>query len=252
MSVDESLYAAPDSALDRPIASSARSLEDAIEGRWDFDIMDVLRESWEKTSGAKGAIWVGLLASYAISFAMQFVGIGLGSVLGAESTIGFLIVFLLQLAGQMAVFVLTAGLYQYAIKWSAGDATAEANDIFSAFSKAGPIIALWLLMVIMIVVGLALFVLPGIYLAVAYTLGVPLVLERGLGPWEALETSRKAISNHWFKVVGLFFVSGVALTLGIVLTLGIGMIWAMPCFFILYGVLYNRIFGYSGAGGSAG
>lgn len=38
-------------------------------------------------------------------------------------------------------------------------------------------------------------VLPGIYLAVSYQLSLPLVADKGLGPWEAMETSRKIVSK---------------------------------------------------------
>ena len=65
MSMDESAYAAPQRALDRSVEAGARSLEDAIEGNWDFDIMDVMSEAWQKISGAKGAMWVGILVVYA-------------------------------------------------------------------------------------------------------------------------------------------------------------------------------------------
>ena len=252
MSMDESVYAAPESALDRPVESSARSLEDAIEGNWDFDIMEVIREAWDKTSGAKGALWVGLLITYAASFVMQFVGVGVGAAVGSESALGLSLIFGLQFLGQAVAIVVTTGMYYYAIKWTAGDTSAEAKDILSAFSIAGPLIGMWLLMVALIMVGFVLLVLPAFYLMIAYILAGPLVIERGLGVWEALETSRKAITNHWFKVFGLLAIAGFAMTLGTIFTLGIGMIWAMPFFFLLYGVLYNRIFGYSGAGGAAG
>ena len=38
----------------------------------------------------------------------------------------------------------------------------------------------------------------------AYLLAIPLVVERGLSPWQALEASRKAITQHWFKVCLLY------------------------------------------------
>ena len=254
MSVDETVYAAPGSALERPPEGSARSLEDAIAGNWDFDIMDVLSESWQKLSGAKGAMWVGFLISYAITFVLQLVvggmlGIDNDPNAGAGAIAG---VMVLSLGGQAITFIVTGGIYYYAIKWSAGDHSATATDVLAGFSVALPLLGMWFLMILLIWVGFLLLILPGLYLTLAYSLAAPLIVERGLGIWEALETSRKAITNHWFKVFGLGLVATLAALLGTVVTLGIGLIWAAPFFFMVYGVLYNRIFGYSGSGATAG
>jgi uncharacterized membrane protein len=68
------------------------------------------------------------------------------------------------------------------------------------------------------------------------------VVERGLSPWQALETSRKAISQHWFKVFGLFLLLGIIMGLSMI-PVGIGLIWTIPLFIISMGVLYRTIFG---------
>ena len=60
-------------------------------------------------------------------------------------------------------------------------------------------------------------------------LAIPLIVERGLSPWQAMEASRKAITQHWFKVFGLFLL--------------LGLIWTIPLFVMVMGVLYRTIFG---------
>jgi uncharacterized membrane protein len=77
---------------------------------------------------------------------------------------------------------------------------------------------------------------------VAYILAIPLVVERKLSPWQALETSRKAITQHWFKVFGLFLVLGVIVLVSAI-PLGIGLVWTLPMAIIAIGVLYRTIFG---------
>ncbi len=113
---------------------------------------------------------------------------------------------------------------------------------FSGFKNPLPIIITGVLMLVMIYVGCLLLLLPGIYLMIAYALALPLVIERGLSPWQALETSRKAISQHWFKVLGLNLVLGLIVGLSAI-PLGIGMIWTVPLWAIASGVLYRTIFG---------
>ncbi len=51
-----------------------------------------------------------------------------------------------------------------------------------------------------------LLLLPGIYLIVAYTFALPLVLEKKIDFWEAMEQSRKIISNNWFAFFAFFIV----------------------------------------------
>ncbi len=48
--------------------------------------------------------------------------------------------------------------------------------------------------------GLLLFVLPGIYLIVAWTFALPLVADRGMEFWSAMEVSRKTVHRCWFRV----------------------------------------------------
>ena len=69
--------------------------------------------------------------------------------------------------------------------------------------------------------------LPGIYLAVSYVFTQVLIVDKKLGFWEAMETSRKVITRQWWRVFGLillgipFFILGVA-------AVGVGVFVALP------------------------
>ena len=54
--------------------------------------------------------------------------------------------------------------------------------------------------------GFLCFVLPGIYLFVAWMFALPLVVDKQLDFWQAMELSRKTVSKHWFKMFGLSIV----------------------------------------------
>jgi len=47
-------------------------------------------------------------------------------------------------------------------------------------------------------------ILPGIYLFVAWLFSVPLVADRGLEFWSAMELSRRTVTRVWFQVFALF------------------------------------------------
>ena len=102
---------------------------------------------------------------------------------------------------------------------------------------------LLLLQYLLTILGFMLLVLPGIYLALAYSLAIPLKVKHDLGTWEALETSRTVLSKCWFQLLGLYFLMGLATVLGGVFTLGIGFVWLIPWFMLTLGVMYNKIFG---------
>jgi uncharacterized membrane protein len=114
--------------------------------------------------------------------------------------------------------------------------------VFAGFSKALSITVAVVLQTILIIIGFILLVIPGIYLLVGYTLILPLILEKGMGPWEALEASRKAIHKKWWTVFGLYLVMTL-LSVVSVIPLGLGLIWTVPMFFVLMGVLYVHLFG---------
>ena len=95
----------------------------------------------------------------------------------------------------------------------------------------------------MIIIGFLLLILPGIYLMVAYSMAMPLVVEKNMSPWQALETSRKAISKRWFSYLFLGILFSIIAGLS-VLTLGLAFIWTVPLMMIAYGVLYRNMFGF--------
>ena len=68
-------------------------------------------------------------------------------------------------------------------------------------------------------------------------------MERRLGVWESLETSRKAVTHVWLRFFGLLLLLGFSIVIGMVVTLGIGLIWLVPWAYLCLGVAYRRMFG---------
>jgi len=70
---------------------------------------------------------------------------------------------------------------------------------------------------------------------------LPLILDQEMSAWEAMEASRKAIHKVWWKVAGTLFLMGLIYTVS-ALPLGIGLIWTVPMFIVLGGVIYRCLF----------
>jgi hypothetical protein len=255
-SIEQNPYAAPlASSLPAPASPDALpTIEEALARRYDFGIGALLAEAWDRTQGCKGLILGGAILFGLALYTVAFV-IGLAvSVLGFAGVIGLhglgttgtlfavlatqLVVTLLSCA---LSFPLLAGILTVAIR-RAADQPVSFGDLFTHFDRLGALFLTATLMMLLTYLGFLLFVIPGLYLSIAWLLAIPLVAERGLSPWRALETSRRAISQHWFKVFGLYSLICLLLAIG-TLPLGIGLIWTLPLAALAFGVLYRTIFG---------
>ncbi|HAT33836.1 MAG TPA: hypothetical protein DCW29_24240 [Janthinobacterium sp.] len=138
---------------------------------------------------------------------------------------------------------LAGGMYMLGIKLVAG-IPVQAKEVFAHFKRIVPLSIAMILMGLLITIGFILLIIPGIYLAVAYTMAMPLILEKNMSPWQALETSRKTITRHWFRMCG-FIIANTILGIVATLLLGIGLIWYVPFSLICLGLIYRNMFGFS-------
>ncbi len=91
-------------------------------------------------------------------------------------------------------------------------------------------------------VGFLCLVLPGIYLVVAWMFALPLVVDKQLDFWAAMELSRKVVTKHWFKFLGLNLFM-ILLTFAGVVVLWVGVLVAAPVIFLMVVYAYEDIFG---------
>ena len=103
-------------------------------------------------------------------------------------------------------------------------------------------VATYVLMMVLIVIGFFLLVIPGIYLSIAYSMAMLLVIDKKMSPWQALETSRKAVTKKWFSFFGLYLCIGLILVVSAIPLL-IGWIWTIPLAIISTGMVYRNLFG---------
>jgi uncharacterized membrane protein len=127
--------------------------------------------------------------------------------------------------------VFTGGLYFYYLRRLRGEAV-EFGDAFAGFTLAFvPLMLAGLVVSLLTCIGLLLLVLPGIYLAVAWSFTVLLVIDRKLEFWTAMEVSRRVITAQWWRMFGLVIVAGILAVLGVLLLI-VGVFFTIP---IMYG-----------------
>jgi uncharacterized membrane protein len=241
------IYQTPKASLENEAnaADNFGSIEQGLRGDYRFHISEVLSEAWEKTSGAKGtiilAIIIYLAVSIGLSIVQQIILAIVASVSANNEAVVVVLSFVLQILFNFILLPIGVGLTILGIRRSA-DASIEAGSIMGYFSQAGRLFVTYLIMMLMVLVGFLLLIIPGIYLSVAYYFAIPLVAEKGLAPWEAMEISRKVVSKKWFTMFFFSLVLSLILALS-ALPLLIGLIWTIPMAIISYGIIYRNMFG---------
>lgn len=215
------------------------------EQRYGFTIGGLLKEAWAKTKGVKAAVWAGSAVMYLVLLVLATGGAFLLPSQADNShglNIPELLSDMLFLPIMFVIFVIfSAGLFFIGIRKVAGE-TITWKMVFEGFSVAGKLIVVSILQALLIGIGFLLLILPGIYLAVGYAMTLPLIVDRKMSPWQAMEASRKAIHGEWWKVFGLSIVMCLILMVSS-LPLGLGLIWTLPMFVVLGGVVYRSLFG---------
>jgi hypothetical protein len=90
--------------------------------------------------------------------------------------------------------------------------------------------------------GFICFILPGIYLLVAWLFTLPLVVDKQIDFWSAMELSRKVITKQWWKFF-LFTIIMGALGFAGLLALGVGIFVMTPVALAALLYAYEDIFG---------
>jgi hypothetical protein len=134
------------------------------------------------------------------------------------------------------------GLYWMMLKKVRGQ-PAEFGDAFAGFSMAFlPLFLGALVAGILTAVGFILCVLPGIYLIVSWKFALPLIVDKKLDFWPAMECSRKVVSRHWWKLFGFGLVLLLVNLLGFACCF-VGSLVSMPVTIAATMYAYEDIFG---------
>jgi membrane-anchored glycerophosphoryl diester phosphodiesterase (GDPDase) len=223
------------------------SLRSALKGDYELSVGETLAEAWHRTEGAKFTflasvfVYLVILVIVGTLFAIIF---NLQAYQDAGSEFQALLaqvgVDLLSMPIEIPMF---SALFMMGVRHVNGRPI-EVGDLFNYYVMVWPLVFASILVYLFIAIGMVLLILPGIYLSVAYIFVYPLMIDKRMGVWEAMETSRKAVTRHWFTFFGILLAMGLV-TLLSALPLGIGLIWTLPMGYLVYGIMYTKVFGYA-------
>lgn len=94
---------------------------------------------------------------------------------------------------------------------------------------------------ILLTLGFALYFIPGLYLFMATTFTLPLIIERRLTPFKAIALSIRAVNANFGKIIS-FFAIFLLLFVLVIISFGIAYIFVGPLYFNVKAILYQNLF----------
>lgn len=138
--------------------------------------------------------------------------------------------------------VLAAGYYVGIRKLDETHAV-EIGDFFKAFDNWVQLFLFALVSGLLVSLGFVLLILPGIWLAIAITLGYQIIVFGKLEFWDSLKASVKIVNKKWFHFFGLAIILGLINIVGALL-LGIGLFITIPLTYTVMYACYKDIIGF--------
>ncbi len=208
------------------------TIEEALASSYDFDISEVVKDAWTKVTGIKLPFFLGLLTIFAISIITGIIINFLPK--GPATALNFII--------NLFISAMMAGFIALAIKHLNGQPIVFKDDFFSVSTILNVLVIAAFLTNLFTIIGIILLLIPGIYLSIAYCLTYWIIVDNpGIGAWQAMETSRKIVTKHWFKFFLLMFLL-VCICFLSAIPLGIGIFWTFPLMILSIGTVYKKIF----------
>ncbi|MCZ7663455.1 MAG: glycerophosphoryl diester phosphodiesterase membrane domain-containing protein [Thermoleophilia bacterium] len=200
-----------------PATGGPRPIESIVASGYKLDIGAILSDGWRLfTSNVGGFLGFALLGGL-LGFLLGITIVGMLFLVPLLA--GFYVVPLLMLKGRTPVF----------------------GDFFGGFRQLGSLVALGVVMGLLILLGTILLILPGIYLSIAWTWAIPLIVDRRMGFWEAMSASMKVVNKNFWETLLLVLLVGVINAAGGIVF--VGYLVTIPLGYCILVAAYRDIFG---------
>jgi hypothetical protein len=171
-----------------PVGAVALTSEDILARQPQVQVGECLSRGWEL-----------LRTNFALLFGASLVYWGIAFACSLN--------LITQLMYSVCYGVFAGGLYMVFLKRLRGQ-RAVVTDVFSGFKLGvAQLLLSGFLSMFLGSLGFCCCLVPGIYLLVAWKFCVPLVADRGMEFWSAMELSRKVVTKVWFETLGLILLA---------------------------------------------
>lgn len=211
----------------------------------------IFQEAWQRIYGAKLPVLMAVIGVAGCWLLLnQFLLAAMGEDqenLWSGSLLGLLI--------SMVMAPMSGGLDMMGVH-RAGNLAIRPSQIFDYFRYLVPLAVASLIMGLITSLFLplgeglglspTLAMLPTLVLSVALMFTFPLMLEKGLSPLQAISTSIRLFLRQWLNML-LIHALLVVLFMAAVASFGIGLIWVVPLYIVVKGIIYRQACGIGGA-----
>ncbi|MGL6474916.1 hypothetical protein ACSZNN_08130 [Aeromonas hydrophila] len=225
------------------------SLEQSLSQGYRLDLKGVLQESWQQTRRTGFGLALAIAGVMAIWFLLS--NHLLTPYVGPEGDVDMDIALMLSLFITVVMSPMTSSLDMLGLQQSVG-MRAHPNQVFDYFRhflRLGSLSLLGSLITSLFgplfeLLGLPVMLafIPSALIGMGLVFTVPLVLERGLSPVQAILVSLRLFARGWPSIVLLHGVM-MALFFLALIPMGLGLIWVAPLYFNCKGILYRDLCG---------
>lgn len=143
---------------------------------------------------------------------------------------------LMMFLSWMTTLFIISITYQFMVKYNNDDLeNFTIGELFGkAVQKLPGLVLLSFLIFIVVFVGIFLFILPGIYLAVTLSLAYPVYLFENVGIGEAFSRPFRLIRGKWWSTFGVIFI-------GAMMAYAVSLVFSIPFLFIYISELFTLV-----------
>lgn len=181
-----------------------KTLAEAIHDDYDFSLLEIFSQAWQSFKKHQGKIFK---LSLLITFLTMLSNIV--TLTTEYLTTSPMIYWAIQIINYIFYSCIIVSVINIFIKLTQDESIMISKDLWQFTKMWQLILILSITMLIILVIGFKLFILPGIYFYIAYSLVYWIAnIYPTASFWQILEASRKIVTRHWFK----FFFIGLILS----------------------------------------
>lgn len=178
-------------------------------------------------------LFIGLIVVAAIACGLPLL---IGTYAGQDSTAVFGIFMLLY---YLVAIVIGMGFIKIFAKFGRGE-KAGFGDLFNSWNRFLPYLGVTILYGLIVFGGMLLLVFPGVIWSIKFYFAQWLVVDKGMGPIEALKASAEMTNGLKWDMFGFMAVTGVVMLIGYVALL-VGLVASVPTAMLAMGKVYNQL-----------
>jgi hypothetical protein len=214
--------------------------------------------AWERIKSDPGTILATIIVGTLLMFVIQFIATLLASLLvGAAGAVGnrtapvgmmfgpmyWATTSLSRVVGLVVSSFFVAGIMRFSLKVARGEPYAF-NDLFGGAPYFLSVLAANFIVGIAVGIVCLFLLVPGIILALGLSMTLPLIVDRHLGPIEAITESWRLTDGHKGNIA-VYFLIGAGLALTGTCVCGVGLLLVVPLLYVSHMYIYLKLSGQS-------